>query len=141
MCGNVSTVLLSAAIGIFAAVLGSVVGSYSTYKFMVLRDFRLARAGFFAAFAELYARCRGGNMTYSLADSFTGTHEAAITEFGFWVNKDDRTSFETACKKYRNCRNPQKTPSQASNDFFTPTQTAELAKAIDKLLSYANAKP
>jgi hypothetical protein len=101
------------------------------------RELQQARIAFMAAFAKLRNLCNAENLTYSQVEGHSGAHDVAIVQFTPHVGAADLESFKLACDAYRKCREPKKTLSQQLNEFFTPEQRNELAKAIDALLAFA----
>jgi hypothetical protein len=77
-------------------------------------------------------------MTYPLAEKLTSPHESAIAEFRPHLRERDLAGFDAACDTYRQCRKPDRGPGPYLVDSFTVTQTNDLHRAIESLLSYAD---
>ena len=129
-CGN----LISGGIGIAGTLAGSVTGALLAYYFTFLRDYRVAKGVFAAAFADLQTPIHDGIADSALIRKTSVGHEAAISIFQVYLWFGKRKSFLRDRDTYREYRKQAQANESLLNK--TPQLRDNLLNAIDKLLAY-----
>jgi len=127
--------LITSGVGIVGTLAGIIVGAVLAYYFTFLRDLKVAKGVFHAAFADLLTPIHDGIADSTLVKNTSVGHEKAISIFQVYLWGKNRDSFKTDRDHYRECRKN----AQANETLLDkkPQERDALVKAIRKLLSYA----
>jgi hypothetical protein len=123
-------VLIGAGIGVASTSWGV----FLAYLLVNRRENKRVGTEFKAAFAQVKHALEDGGFRPELLSATTAREDQAIATFGSYITIRQRAGFNDAAQAYRHCRRTV----VANGGLGQVTDKAELVRAVEKLLAYAN---